>query len=221
MDDYMLEELAHRFCEEFNDSALFHFGLKAEFVKEQSLAYDVETKQVYLHTIVEDDNDDEFDLVQPGLVFFEPLKDLKFNEHRLNVLLHETPPAEIRSKLITVYGQYHAIDVEGRTIRAIYKDLHAALKAKGLIDEYFNAASRFPGMEPNTPGYRLGLDSVWPEDAKWVACYAVTGGAEGHYIHVDVIRNDRTSDLAFLGKTFQGMDHARKIANACADLLGA
>ncbi len=70
---------------------------------------------------------------------------------------------------------------------------------------------------------------LWPEGYRWISCYAVTGGSEGHYVHIDLIFNIehtaigpiRTPLGMFLAKTFQGMEHAQKIATRCATLLGA
>lgn len=86
-----------------------------------------------------------------------------------------------------------------------------------LIDEYFH------GPE--------GSLAYVPEKYRWIACYPVTGGSEGHYIHIDFLCEDmdahgrgtgkwKTVRLA-LGKTFRGMDHAAAIALRCAKLLGA
>jgi len=223
MNNMDLEDLAHRACEEFSADAVEKYGMSASFVLEQSLSYRPELGGVYLAATIEDDREDECEVVQTDLLFFDPKQDLLTNESRLVTIL-EMDRAKIRARLLGVYGHYHAIELEGRTLRDIYKDLRAALKFKGCIDEYFNAASRFPGSDPNDPinqGFRLGLDSVWPADTKWIACYVVTGGSEGHYIHVDVIHSDQTRDLAFIGKTFMGATRAHEIAAACASLLGA
>lgn len=104
---------------------------------------------------------------------------------------------------------------------------------EALIDEYFNGPDMGEGDKPVPPDFR------------WAACYPVTGGSEGHYIHVefwspakkvtiakpgtdfetievDVSRKGlwRVTRLA-LGKTFRGMDHAAEIARRCATILGA
>lgn len=100
------------------------------------------------------------------------------------------------------------------------------------IDEYFHGPD---------------VDALVPHNFRWIACYAVTGGSEGHYIHIDFMvpvdmitaeegeygdpehKHDvsvnhcglwRMVRLA-LGKTFRGMDHACDIARRCAVLLGA
>lgn len=102
---------------------------------------------------------------------------------------------------------------------------------EALIDEYFSGPS---------------ADGPVPHDYRWVACFAVTGGSEGHYIHVDFMVpvdrmvasegdfGEKQHELSIapgcrlwrnvrlaLGKTFKGMDHACEIARRCAVLLGA
>ncbi len=109
--------------------------------------------------------------------------------------------------------QRRYIEVEpGRPLRDIFVELRAELG--GMIDEYFDI---YPEV------WRQGFGGVlqWPDNIKWIACYAVTGGSEGHYIHVDLIDREGRRTLTFLGKTFQGMAHAQAIANRCAELLGA
>lgn len=55
----------------------------------------------------------------------------------------------------------------------------------------------------------------------WISCYAVTGGNEGHYVHIDLIhRKDKRKIIASL-KTFNGMAKAYQVARRCAELLGA
>jgi hypothetical protein len=100
-----------------------------------------------------------------------------------------------------------------RKTAEILAELNARLDAKGLRpDEYgFSlSASR-----------EIDNGSDWPLHYAWVACYAVTGGSEGHYIHIDVINRENQRILISLGKTFQGMEFALKVANACARHLGA
>ena len=90
-----------------------------------------------------------------------------------------------------------------------------------------NARLDAEGMRPEEYGFGLSASreiengGEWPLHYAWVACYAVTGGSEGHYIHIDVITRDDTRRLITLGKTFEGMDRALAIANACARHLGA
>ena len=94
--------------------------------------------------------------------------------------------------------------------RKTIKDVHRLLKAElaSQIDEYFDV---FPTLNPEEP---------FPKGR--IACFAVTGANEGHYIHVEVIHRDtREATLLFLGKTFAGWDHAWKMTETCARLLGA
>lgn len=66
---------------------------------------------------------------------------------------------------------------------------------------------------------------VWP-DARRIIVFPVTGGSEGHYVHVAaIIRNpdyQRHQEIITLGlcKTFRGWEHACLIANEAARLLG-
>ena len=60
--------------------------------------------------------------------------------------------------------------------------------------------------------------TLWPITAHWTAVYYVTGGSEGHYVHVDAIDgNQRTMYL--LLKTFEGEDHAAWIVGVVSKLL--
>ena len=105
------------------------------------------------------------------------------------------------------------------------RELDARLTAEDLIDEYFALGQEFQydhARKPYTP-----MD--WPETYRWIACYAVTGGSEGHWCNVDLIMENGKQgpdadwvrvSLASI-KTFRGMEHARKVAARCADLLGA
>ena len=58
------------------------------------------------------------------------------------------------------------------------------------------------------------------------ACYATTGGSEGHLVHIDILVKDPNGGrpalqgLVFI-KTFQGMEVAQRMANKAAVLLGA
>jgi len=104
----------------------------------------------------------------------------------------------------------------GRLMKDIFADLIEELKKyDGLWDEmdYFSLERELAEME-------------WPSDIRWIACYAVTGGSEGHYIHLSWIRQPSHSQynqeqFFVIGKTFFGMDKAQEIANLCAKLLGA
>lgn len=81
-----------------------------------------------------------------------------------------------------------------------------------------------------------GADAIvatapWPTEAvRWIAVYAVTGGSEGQYVHVDLICNEisehaqpfqyRALRIATI-KTFAGVFYATYLAGIIAQLLGA
>lgn len=80
---------------------------------------------------------------------------------------------------------------------------------------------------------KKGHEVEWPAHTRFVACYAVTGGSEGHYVHVDAVLSCRVDGQAyrqgdpqhsvqlFCCKTFRGAAHAQAIAAKFAELLGA
>lgn len=111
------------------------------------------------------------------------------------------------------------VETEGRYIRDIHKELVERLG--DMVDEYFHIASSRYEQPVSPQSSVLTAVATWPDRYRWIACYAVTGGSEGHYIHVDIVYDDKRRDLVFLGKTFQGMGHAQKMAAKCAEELGA
>lgn len=76
----------------------------------------------------------------------------------------------------------------------------------GPFDEYFsNMLRHHPSRQ-------------WPSQHRWIACFAVTGGSEGHYVHVEAI-GDEKRELLFLGKTFLGMDNALEAVGLLTKIL--
>jgi len=100
-----------------------------------------------------------------------------------------------------------------RSLSDILEDLIKKLREDYKELDYFGFSSAIERKDRE--------QVTWPEKWRWIACYAVTGGSEGHYIHVEVVLSDDTRILVFIGKTFQGMAHAFRIANKCAMFLGA
>ena len=82
----------------------------------------------------------------------------------------------------------------------------------------------YGGMTISGASLRGGLTgaSLWPVADFWgLACYAVTGGSEGHYVHVDALMKGGARESLLIGKTFGGMAEAQAVAARCAVLLGA
>lgn len=99
------------------------------------------------------------------------------------------------------------------TVKQVWRRLDRMLRREKLSGEGISMAEwRF---DTTVPFFSLVAD------LRWIACYAVTGNSEGHYVHVDLIGSEGQRRLVFLCKTFEGMDHAYKIAQRCAELLGA
>lgn len=72
---------------------------------------------------------------------------------------------------------------------------------------------------------RQVLSDPFPDGA-WVACYVVTGGNEGHYVHIDVLKRgsalrEPERHMVAMVKTFLGRKRAYEVALRCAELLGA
>ncbi len=102
---------------------------------------------------------------------------------------------------------------ETDTVADVFRKLRDVLDEEQLIDEYFSVSNM-----AEQSFYKL------VENYRWIACYAVIGGSEGHYVHIDLVAGydlDGTGTTLHLitGKTFLGLAHAQKIANRCAELL--
>lgn len=124
-----------------------------------------------------------------------------------------------------------------RTYREVFRDLHRELdriecpkcgwsdyreegvyckpcpecreETECFIDEHFSL-HLFPRDEADRP--------IKPH--KQIVCYAVTGGSEGHWVHVEFEREGEPNECWAIGKTFRGWDHAWEMAKRCAELLG-
>ena len=104
--------------------------------------------------------------------------------------------------------------VRSRLLREIRDDLSKALEKEGLLEEgvYYHSQR---GNE------------TFPHPWRSIACFAVTGTNEGHYVHVEVFLDgvdtklEHKAKLLFSIKTFLGFEKAQHIAAACTRLLGA
>ncbi len=99
----------------------------------------------------------------------------------------------------------HIVETRPKTLQQISTYLRASLDP--LIDEYFTLSSDATAETP------------WPLDARWIAVFPVTGGSEGHYVHVDAIDQAGQRNGLYLIKTFRGLAHAWQIAQRLGDLL--
>jgi len=159
---------------------------------------------------------------------------------------HDTIPLDVWRKILdpnTRQSTGYVKRERMRTLEEVFQDLHKRLdvvicdkcgherprkageycsKHKGcggeyswFLDEYFHGPD---------PLERTNKNPV-PHNWRWIACYPVTGGSEGHYVHVEFIVDNGKAGLEHvrlaLGKTFKGFDHAAEMARRCARLLGA
>lgn len=116
-----------------------------------------------------------------------------------------------------------------RTLEDLYQMCKALVETD--LGEYFSrsynyeadmaATSPRTAREMETRGFGPLTGTTPLEDIRyrWISIYPVTGGSEGHYVHVDLIwqreyKEGRVS--LFLGKTFNGMDCAVAVAGKLA-----
>lgn len=106
--------------------------------------------------------------------------------------------------------------VAGRKIVDVHAELIARLRDAAPDYEGCSLAYRWtlaPGADVS--------QHRWPATYHWIACYAVTGSNEGHYVHVDLVDQDGRTIPMFLIKSFLGREHAQRIAALCAEWLDA
>jgi hypothetical protein len=105
-------------------------------------------------------------------------------------------------------GAAETILTDGRTVGEIAVELRRRI---GGV-EYVEAGS-------------TGRGAPWPAYPRWLACYAVAGGNEGHYVHVDAlhaqVRGPALVQQLLVVKVLTGREHALAVASLCARLLSA
>ena len=108
---------------------------------------------------------------------------------------------------------------KGRPVGQIVDDLKRTIRRFSY--EYASLSSHF--FHSSVAGHYEGWNIECPK-ANRVTVYAVTGGSEGHYVHVDLYVRDEQEGTKvvplMLVKTFKGMAAARRIADRLADSLG-
>lgn len=101
------------------------------------------------------------------------------------------------------------------TIGEVFESLNDEL---GLGEDEFGMQELPPGLDEYFhPSIHLEEEREWPDGR--MSVYAVTGGSEGHYVHVDVSKHPVRETL-FLGKTFAGWDAAWDAAKLIGHALG-
>jgi len=126
-------------------------------------------------------------------------------------------------------------EVARRSIGAIYEDLVECLDAEKMYNEYWAvmAGIKYTETAPHFlkryPHHALMPDSELPNFMHFI-CYAIEGGSEGHYVHVDLQLYDEPEGWPqviplyfgkYLGFEEAGDDLllAYKVAARCAQLL--
>lgn len=93
-------------------------------------------------------------------------------------------------------------------------------EVRAACDDVLRQADLYDQMESFGSFPALDEGQAWPA-ARWVAVFPVRGGSEGYYVHVEALaindsngRQTNQRQLILMGKTFEGIDTANKIANA-------
>ena len=111
-----------------------------------------------------------------------------------------------------------------RTIQDVLDELNAKLPLEGVAfdESAFSNMTKYedPAYMEEGPRKYSRYSLPWPEYRR-IAVFPVTGGSEGHYVHIGVIHMDGTFTCLGLCKTFRGWDHACRIAAAVGRLLQA
>ncbi|MFH1952560.1 MAG: hypothetical protein ABIL06_13185 [Pseudomonadota bacterium] len=103
----------------------------------------------------------------------------------------------------------YVVDETGKPVEEVFEYVEGEIERSGMDlggYDYFQVCFGLRG-------------SLWPVSYRRIACFAVEGGSEGHYIHVNVIDNESKTETLLLGKTFLGLDHALALSNALTKIL--
>ena len=113
-----------------------------------------------------------------------------------------------------------ALNTETLTLGALRDVLGPEVAALSEGFEYFSLSTALQYDNPGAVNRPM-------ESYTWLACYAVTGSNEGHYVHVDRIyraepyARELSVQPLFLAKTFGGYEDACRIAAHIGARLGA
>jgi hypothetical protein len=114
-----------------------------------------------------------------------------------------------------------SIRTDERELRHIATELAAALKDLGIEPDEYGPNPQLT-FEDEDGRLHRSPNRLWPAGYRWIACYPVTGGSEGYYVHVDRVFATKDGHWAhetlILSKCWS-FDLACKIAHACAWLL--
>lgn len=102
-----------------------------------------------------------------------------------------------------------------KSITEVYEELRGAL---GCVNDPTIGWTLPEGCDEYfVRGSIAAADTPWPYESR-ICVFVVTGGSEGHYIHVEA-HDGEQRQLLILGKTFAGWDAAWKFGQRLAAIL--
>jgi hypothetical protein len=128
-------------------------------------------------------------------------------------------PEELQALADGTYQEPGLLDTDRLTLRELGQALEPEIQQLDEALEYFSVSVLARHDNPGRLDQPIG--PYW-----WIACYAVTGTSEGHYVHVDRIWSEpygraEHREPLFLVKTFSGYGRACAIAAHLGARLGA
>lgn len=152
----------------------------------------------------------------------EMIELLSLYRHGLRTGVTDRDRSERAGAVLDRFGAW--ADRHGRRGLPPQSDEPVQTTGKSLGEVATALHDRLSGVEYVVPG-RSGSAAPWPTDVRWIACYAVTGANEGHYVHVDAIRTHSrgpsTVQQLLIVKVLTGREAALAVSALCARVLQA
>lgn len=122
------------------------------------------------------------------------------------------------------------IDIGGKSPAEIARILRMRIEELDRRTDGRYGMDYCSGQSPNPAADYYNTKNPIAEGYRWIACYPVTGGSEGHYLHLDLIYqrdadgrpldHDRHVQIALI-KVFGGWDAAAELAGIIGRWLDA
>ena len=163
------------------------------------------------------------DVLVEASALAEMVEVLSLYRHGLRVGVTERTRSERARALLDRFGTFADHRRAGRDFPPAHSPA-VETAAKSLHQVADALRNYLSGVEYVLPG-RPGGTAAWPSDARWIACYAVAGENEGHYVHIDAIRTSErgaaTVQQLLIIKVLTGRECALAVAAVCTRVLQA